>query len=202
MNGRTRELMSTLLEVRAACDAIWERETGKDKAYAEPKAKCNDVSKLHGDYSRLVLEEKKWVNYDQTLGILYSKDKSAVVVKVVPHVAKELVCSDEMGLVVARLVKTASVHGRCSTFEEAASLKEPFKLEKMPGYGPFSKIEFDQASDNVATASYPFLTEATTNLYASSEVLLSKRPMSLHSKSAPSQLKSKPSSLKVLNLDS
>ncbi|GJZ13535.1 hypothetical protein Tco_0548765, partial [Tanacetum coccineum] len=189
MNGRTRELMSTLLEVRAACDAIWERETGKDKAYAEPKAK-------------LVLEEKKWVNYDQTLGILYSKDKSAVVVKVVPHVAKELVCSDEMGLVVARLVKTASVHGRCSTFEEAASLKEPFKLEKMPGYGPFSKIEFDQASDNVATASYPFLTEATTNLYASSEVLLSKRPMSLHSKSAPSQLKSKPSSLKVLNLDS
>ncbi|GJZ37572.1 hypothetical protein Tco_0583763, partial [Tanacetum coccineum] len=160
------------------------------------------VSKLHGEYSRLVFEEKKWVNYDQTLAILCSKDRAAVVVKVVPHVAKELVCSDEMGLVVAQLVKTAFVHGRCSAFEEAASLKEPFKLEKMPGYRLFSKIEFDQAGDNVVTASYPFLTKATTNLYASSEVLLSKRPKSLHSKFAPSQLKSKPSSSKVPNLDS
>ncbi|GKE06411.1 hypothetical protein Tco_1398429, partial [Tanacetum coccineum] len=73
---------------------IHEKEKEKDKAYAEFEAKCNDAlqdldknplvlylraeikilheqaSKLHDEYSSLVLEEKKWVNYDQTLAIL------------------------------------------------------------------------------------------------------------------------------------
>nr|GEZ43822.1 UBN2 domain-containing protein [Tanacetum cinerariifolium] len=43
MNKRTRELMSTLSEARATCDAIREREKEKDKAYAELEAKCNDA---------------------------------------------------------------------------------------------------------------------------------------------------------------
>ncbi|GJX62261.1 retrovirus-related pol polyprotein from transposon TNT 1-94 [Tanacetum coccineum] len=69
----------------------------KDKEYAELEAKCNDalqdleknplildfrgeivtlqcqVERLHGEYSRIVLEEKKWVNYEQTLASLRSK---------------------------------------------------------------------------------------------------------------------------------
>ncbi|GJX44234.1 hypothetical protein Tco_0260910 [Tanacetum coccineum] len=70
------------------------------------------------------------------------------------------------------------------------------------GYRPFSKKEFDQAGDNVATASYPFLAEAIADPYAPLEVLLSKKPRSLHAKSAPSQSKSKPSSSKATNPDS
>ncbi|GJX48979.1 hypothetical protein Tco_0275824 [Tanacetum coccineum] len=194
MNKMTHELMSTLSEAMAAYDAIQEKEKEKDKAYAEFEAKCNDalqdldknplvldlraeikilhgqVSKLHDEYSSLVLEEKKWVNYDQTLAILHFKeidglkqDRVAVVVKVVPYVAMELVRSDKMGLLVARLVKTALVH---------------------------------------ASASYPFLTNATADAYAPLEVLLSKNPMSFLSNFAPSQSKSKPSSLKVPNPDS
>ncbi|GJV40420.1 RNA-directed DNA polymerase, eukaryota, reverse transcriptase zinc-binding domain protein [Tanacetum coccineum] len=146
MNRRTRKLMSTLLKARAACDPIREKEKEKDKVYAELKAKCNDAlqdldknplvldlcaevetlqeDKLHGEYSRQVLEEKKWVKYDLTLAILRFKvegleidrerlkksetqvlhdidglkqDRAVVMAKVVPHVSMELARSDEMG---------------------------------------------------------------------------------------------------------
>nr|GEW21282.1 hypothetical protein [Tanacetum cinerariifolium] len=97
MNRRTREVMSTLSEARTACDTIKERERRKDKEYAKMEAKCNDalkdleknplvldlraevatlqeqVERLHGEYSRLVLEEKKWVNYEQTFSSFCSK---------------------------------------------------------------------------------------------------------------------------------
>ncbi|GJS19241.1 hypothetical protein Tco_0447873 [Tanacetum coccineum] len=106
--------------------------------------------------------------------------------------------SDKMGLLVARLVKAAMFHSRCTTFEEVAALKEPFDLEKMPGYRPFSKKEFDQAGDDLATTSYPFIAEAIVDPYASLEVLISKNPKSLHAKLAPST--SKPSSSKAPNL--
>ncbi|GJX78878.1 hypothetical protein Tco_0327027 [Tanacetum coccineum] len=186
LNSRTRKLMSTLLKVRASCGAIWEMEIKKDNAYAELEKKCNDAL--------LVLKEKKWVNYEQTLVILRSKvkglesereklkssktellqeidglrqDRATVVAKVVPHVATKLV----------------------------ATLKEPFDLEKMSGYRPSSKKEFDQAGDDLATASYPFLAKPTDDPYASLEVLLSKKLKSLGAKHAPST--SKPSSSKA-----
>ncbi|GKC70197.1 hypothetical protein Tco_1116080 [Tanacetum coccineum] len=206
------------------------REREKDKAYIELEMKCNDalqdldknslvrdmraeietlqgkVYKLYGEYSRLVLKDKKWVNYEQILSILHSKvkglevererlkkfgtqllqevdglrqDRVAVVANVVPHVAMELIHSDEMRLLVARLAKAALFHGMCSTLEEVATLKEPFKLEKMPGYRPLSKKEFDQAGDNLATVSYPFLAKANIDPYAPLEVLILKKPMSL-----------------------
>ncbi|GKF41812.1 hypothetical protein Tco_0125154 [Tanacetum coccineum] len=86
-------------------------------------------------------------------------------------------------------------HGRCTAFEEAANLKEPFVLEKMPGYRPSSGKEFDQTGDDLATASYSFITEATADPYATMEQPLSKKPRSLRTKPAPSY--SKPSSSKA-----
>ncbi|GKE26266.1 hypothetical protein Tco_1441650 [Tanacetum coccineum] len=53
------------------------------------------------------------------------------------------VCSDEMGLLVARLVKVAMFHGKCTAFEKVADLKEPFILENILGYRPSSGKEFD-----------------------------------------------------------
>ncbi|GJT90685.1 hypothetical protein Tco_1079530 [Tanacetum coccineum] len=207
-----------------------EREREKDKACAELEMRCNDalqdldknplvldmreeietlqgkVDRLHGEYSRLVLEEKNWVNYEQTLDILHSKveglesererlkksktqqlqeidglrqDRAAVVAKVMPCVVMKLVRSDEIVLLVTRLAKAALFHGRCSALEEVAALKEPFELEKMPGYCPLFKKEFDQAGDNLAAASYSFLAEVTVDPYAPLEVLLLKKPKSL-----------------------
>ncbi|GJS05996.1 hypothetical protein Tco_0362792 [Tanacetum coccineum] len=75
-------------KVRADCDAIQERGKIKDRGYVEFEAKCNatledleknplvldlreeiktlqgQVDKMHGEYNRLVLEEKKWFKYE------------------------------------------------------------------------------------------------------------------------------------------
>nr|GEU74212.1 hypothetical protein [Tanacetum cinerariifolium] len=169
-------------EASVTYDVIWEREKEKDKAR---------VNKLHGEYSRLVLEEKKWINYDQNLATLYSKVEGLENKR--ERLRKsETQLFDKIGLLVARLVKTALVHGRCLAFEEVAARKDPFKLEKMFGYRPLLKREFDLACDNLATASYPFLAKAIADPYAPLEVLLSKKPKSLHAKPALSQSKSKP----------
>ncbi|GJT71861.1 hypothetical protein Tco_1031147 [Tanacetum coccineum] len=154
--SRTCKLISVLSKARASCDAIREREVAKDMAYAKLEGKCNEalydieknpfvldmrseiknlqgqVDKLHSEYSRLFLEEKKWVNYEQTLSVLRLKIE-----------ATRFVCSDEMGLLVARLVKVAMFHVKCTAFEKVADLKEPFILENILGYRPSSRKEFD-----------------------------------------------------------
>nr|GEW04554.1 hypothetical protein [Tanacetum cinerariifolium] len=114
LNSRTRKLISNLSKARAYCDAIWEREVEKDKAYAELKRKCNEAL--------------------------------------------------------------------CTNLEDVTALKEPFDLEKMHGYRSSSKKEFDQAGDNLATASFPFIAEAIADPYASLEKFLLKKPKSLRTK--------------------
>ncbi|GJT39121.1 hypothetical protein Tco_0938986, partial [Tanacetum coccineum] len=108
--------------------------------------------------------EREWLNSSkvQLLQEIDSlrQDRADVVSKVVPRVATELVCSDEMGLL-------------C----------------------PSSGKEFDQAGDDSATASYPFIAEATADLYATIEQLLSKKPMSL--RITPASSYSKASSSKA-----
>ncbi|GKB55096.1 hypothetical protein Tco_0905849 [Tanacetum coccineum] len=113
------------------------------------------------------------------------KDRAAVVSKVVPDASMKFVHSDEMGVLIARLVRAAIIHGRCTAFEEVAKLKEPFILEKMPDYRTSSKDEYDRAREDMANASYPFLSEFTLNPYASVEHLLSMKPQSLRSSKAP-----------------
>nr|GEU44980.1 hypothetical protein [Tanacetum cinerariifolium] len=111
-------------------------------AHAEIKTLQGQVSGLYNVYSRLVLEEKKWINYEKTLSLLPAKVE-AVVTKVVPGTTTKLVHSDEMGVPIARLVKASIIHGKCVAFEEVAEIKEPFVLEKMLGYRPFLKEEYD-----------------------------------------------------------
>ncbi|GKC07168.1 hypothetical protein Tco_0998778 [Tanacetum coccineum] len=197
LNSRTRQLMSTLEKARASCDAIQEREIEKNKAYTELERKCNEalqdldknplmldmraeietlqgqVDGLHSEYNKLVLEEKEWINYEQTI---LKQDRAIVVSKVVPDVATKLICSDEIGFLIAKHVKVAMFQGRCVAFKEVSSLKEPFILAKMLGYRSSSKKEFDRASDGLANASYPFLAKVAADPYASVEQLLSKNP--------------------------
>ncbi|GKA37192.1 hypothetical protein Tco_0723757, partial [Tanacetum coccineum] len=81
-----------------------------------------------------------------------------------------------------RLQSASIMHGRCAAFEEVAKLKEPFVIEKKVGYHPSSKQEYDQARDDLANTSYPFLSKFVNDPYASLEQLLSKKLESLHSK--------------------
>ncbi|GKF75282.1 hypothetical protein Tco_0224726, partial [Tanacetum coccineum] len=112
------------------------------------------------------------------------QDRAVVVAKVVPDAAMKLVHSDEIGILVGRLVKASIIHDRCVAFEEVAELKELFVLEKMPCYRPFLKEEYDRAGDDMANASYPFLTELAADPYAYVEQLLLKKPRSLQSSKA------------------
>nr|GEU74423.1 hypothetical protein [Tanacetum cinerariifolium] len=222
LNSRTRELIYALYKATASCDTIGARELEKDRAYAELERKCNrallDLDKnslvadiwteietlqgrvdgLYSECTWFVLEEKKWINYDQTLFALSSKiegleserereresDRASVIAKVVPNVAIKLIRSDEIGMLVAKLVKASIIYGRCADFEEVAKLKEPFVMETMAGYRPSLKQEYDQAGDDLANASYPFLSKYVNDPYASLEQLLSKKPESLRSKSS------------------
>nr|GEW28127.1 hypothetical protein [Tanacetum cinerariifolium] len=113
------------------------------------------------------------------------QDRVAIITKVVPDAAMKLFHSDEMGVLIARLVRETIVHGRCMEFEEIAKLKEPFILEKMPSYRMSSKDKYDQAEEDMANASFPLLSKFTSNPYASVEKLLSIKPRSLRSSRAP-----------------
>ncbi|GKG27409.1 hypothetical protein Tco_0403112, partial [Tanacetum coccineum] len=92
-------VLDNVLNSRASCDIIREREIKKDKAYVELEKKCNEalqhldknplvfdmhseietlqgqVHGLHNEYNRLVLKEKKWVNYEQNLSTFHARVK-------------------------------------------------------------------------------------------------------------------------------
>ncbi|GKE72443.1 hypothetical protein Tco_1534484 [Tanacetum coccineum] len=109
---------------------------------------------------------KSKVSSPKGRGYSLRQDRAAGVAKVVPDAAMKLVHSDEIGILVAILVKASIIHSRCVAFEEVAELKGPFVLEKILGYRLFSKEEYDRAGDDMANASYPFLTELTVDPYA------------------------------------
>ncbi|GKG49660.1 hypothetical protein Tco_0518434, partial [Tanacetum coccineum] len=79
----------------------------------------------------------------------------------------KLIYSDDLGSLIAKLVRSSVIYGRCQAFEEVAAIEEPFVLEKMSGYRPLLKEEYDKDGDALANASYPFLAEYAANPYAS-----------------------------------
>nr|GEV33095.1 hypothetical protein [Tanacetum cinerariifolium] len=180
LNNRTRKLMSTLSKARDSCDDL-------DKNPLEFDMR-SEIKTLQGKLTSFMVSIADF--------FLKRRNRVDVVSKVVPYVAMKLVRSDEMGLLVARFVKATMFHGRCTALKEVAALKEPFNLGKIPSYCFYSKKEFDQDGDDLATTSYPFIAEATANPYASLEELLLKKPKSLRTKLAQSN--SKPSSLRAL----
>nr|GEW11867.1 hypothetical protein [Tanacetum cinerariifolium] len=200
LNGRTRELISSLHKARASCDTMREKEIKKDKAYAELEKKCNEsiqdldknplVFDMRAEIETLEiegLESKRNRLKAYKIQLLHKVDslrqyRAAVVSRVISDATMKLIHSDEMGVLIARLVKESIIYGRCTAFEEVAELKKPFVLEEMPGYHPSSKEDYDRAGNDLADASYPFLAELTANPHASVEQLLSKKPQSLQSK--------------------
>ncbi|GKE34201.1 hypothetical protein Tco_1453523 [Tanacetum coccineum] len=148
LNSRTWELISALHKATASYDVIQARELENDRAYAKLESKCNEalldlnknplvteietlqgrVDGLHSECTRLEMDALK-------------QDGASVIAKVVPDAATKLIHIDEMGMLVAKLVKASIIYGRCADFEDVAKLKEPFVMEKMVGYRPSSKQE-------------------------------------------------------------
>ncbi|GKC53528.1 hypothetical protein Tco_1076273 [Tanacetum coccineum] len=186
----------------ASYDAIQARELEKHRAYAKLERKCYEalldlnknplvteietlqgrVDGLHSECTRL--RERLKLSEIQLLQEMdaLKQDMASVITKVVPDAATKLIHSDEMGMLVSKLVKASIIYGRCDAFQEVAKLKEPFVMEKMAGYHPSSKQEYDQAGDDLANASYSLLFKYVNDPYASLEQLLLKKPESLRSK--------------------
>ncbi|GJR06246.1 putative ribonuclease H-like domain-containing protein [Tanacetum coccineum] len=62
------------------------------------------------------------------------QDRAAVISKVIPDAAMKLIHSDDLGVFIAKLVKSSIIYGRCQAFKEVAAIEEAFVLEKMSGY--------------------------------------------------------------------
>nr|GEU30008.1 hypothetical protein [Tanacetum cinerariifolium] len=58
-------------------------------------------------------------------------DRTKVVSKVVPYVSIELVHSDDIVMLVGKLVSFAIFYGRCVAFEDVTNMNEPFDLVKV-----------------------------------------------------------------------
>nr|GEY63440.1 hypothetical protein [Tanacetum cinerariifolium] len=69
------------------------------------------------------------------------RDMMEVVSKVFPYVAMKLIHTDDLGILVGKLVTSAIVYGRCKAFEQVVAMKEPFDLTKVKGYHPSASVE-------------------------------------------------------------
>ncbi|GKC84183.1 hypothetical protein Tco_1139900, partial [Tanacetum coccineum] len=157
-------------------DRCYARQAVVDNAI---KSLLDEVNEHKSSMDRLLLESQKWAGYQENLATLKSKvaaleaekgkleaaeamlheeieafkcDREEVVSKVVPYFAMELVHSDEMAMLIGRLVK---------------------------GYRPTYKKEHTKASNYIVAATDPFLSEVVADPSASVEALLSKKPKSL-----------------------
>ncbi|GJZ73434.1 hypothetical protein Tco_0637580, partial [Tanacetum coccineum] len=121
------------------------------------------------------------------------RNRAEVVSKVVPYMAMELVHNDELGRLVGKLASSSIFYGRCAAFEEVAKMKEPFNLSKVKGYRSSYKKEHMKAGNDLATATFPLLSEVVVDPSIPIEVLLSKNPQSLQHPSPTRILATTPS---------
>ncbi|GKF44520.1 hypothetical protein Tco_0131072, partial [Tanacetum coccineum] len=134
LNSRTQELISALHKATSSYDAIRARELEKDKAYAELERKCNEalfdldknplvadmrteietlqgrVDGLHSLESKRERLKLSEIQLLQEMDML-KQDRASIVAKVVPDAVTKLIRSDEMGMLVANLVKASIIYG-------------------------------------------------------------------------------------------
>nr|GEX72828.1 hypothetical protein [Tanacetum cinerariifolium] len=144
VNRRSCELLEVIEKLRGECDVIKERK----RAWEEESLSQANKAQLEAVKVSLQKEvdDVKW-------------DTMKAVSKVVPNAVMKLIYSDDLGSLVGRLVSFAIIYGRCKAFEQVAAIKEPFDLSKVKGYRPSYKKEHDQAGNDVATATFPWLLE-------------------------------------------
>ncbi|GKF12944.1 hypothetical protein Tco_0050870, partial [Tanacetum coccineum] len=75
---------------------------------------------------------------------------------------------------------------RCKAYEQVADMKEPFDLSMVKGYRSSYKKDHTQASNDLATATFPWLDEFMADPSAPIKALLSKKHQSLQ-RPAPSR---------------
>ncbi|GJS26398.1 hypothetical protein Tco_0487018 [Tanacetum coccineum] len=186
IEARERSHEEECEELRVKCEAAM-AEFDQNPAVLVLREKISsltaNVKENKGNLDRMMLESQKWEGYQVTLSTLESKVDSLeaekarleavevslrreveelkeyrrdVVSKVVHYATMELVHSDELD-------------------RPVAAMKEPFDLSKAKGYCSSYKKEHTQASNDFATATFPWLDEFVAYVAAPIEALLSKK---------------------------
>ncbi|GJY99665.1 hypothetical protein Tco_0517095 [Tanacetum coccineum] len=156
VNKRSCELLQVIEKLRGECDVMRSRERAREEECKGMRVKCEAaMTEFEKNPIMVALREKIFVlsvevkehklNLDRmTLEAVevslrkedeeLKQDRREVVSKVVPYDAMELIHSDAMGSLIAKLVSSAIVYGRCRAFKQVADMKEPFDLSKVKGY--------------------------------------------------------------------
>ncbi|GKC67881.1 hypothetical protein Tco_1100479, partial [Tanacetum coccineum] len=169
VNMRSRELLQVIKKIRGKCDVMKERERAREEECEELRSKCKAAMT---DFEKNLTG---WAGYQVSHSALELKVASLEAEKVrleatEASLKKEFddVKRDRMEVVL-----------KVSSFEQVADMKEPFNLSKVKGYFPSYKKEHTQAGNDLATATFPWLSEFVSDPSKPIEVLLSKKPSTL-----------------------
>nr|GEZ28168.1 hypothetical protein [Tanacetum cinerariifolium] len=197
VNRRAREFLEVIKKMSGEADVIKARERSREEECEGLQVKCKavmaefdqnpDVLAIREKISSLTadVKEQKEPNKARLKAIEASlrkeveelkQDMKDVVLKVVPYAAIKLVHSDELGILVGKLVSSAITYGRSRAYEQVAAMKEPFDLSNAKGYHSSYQKDHTQASNDFATATFPWLDEFVADATALIETLLSKKP--------------------------
>ncbi|GJT00603.1 hypothetical protein Tco_0821772 [Tanacetum coccineum] len=176
--------MDVIEKLRGEFDVMKDMERAREEECEELRAKC-EAAMTEFEKNPIVVALREKISTLST-EVKEHKDRREVVSKVVPYAAMELVHSDHMGSLVGKLVSSAILYGRCRAYEQVADMKEPFDLSKVKGYHSSYKKDHIQASNDLATATFPWLDEFVVDPSASIEALLSKKSPSFQ-RHAPSR---------------
>nr|GEX01249.1 hypothetical protein [Tanacetum cinerariifolium] len=202
VNSRSQVLLQVIEKIKGECDMMKQRERAWEEECKELRSKCEVVmTDFKKNPTVVAIREKIYTlsikakehkaNLDRMLWLeaveaslkkevdYVKRDKMEVVLKVVPYAALKLVHSDELCRLAGKLVSSAILYRRCDAFEQVADMKEPFDLLKVKGYRPSYKNEHTQAGNELATTSFPWLSEFIVDPSLPIEVLLSKKPPAL-----------------------
>ncbi|GJZ73288.1 hypothetical protein Tco_0637434 [Tanacetum coccineum] len=220
VNKRAHEFLQVIERMSGEADVIKARERSRKEECEGLRVKC-EAAMAEFDQNPA---SQKWAGYQVTLSTLESKvnsleadkarleavevslrreieelnqDRMDVVWKVVPYAAMELVHSDELGRLVGKLVSSAITYGRCRAYEQVDAMKDPFDLSKVKGCRSSYQKEHTQASNDFATATFPWLDEFVTDAATPIEALLSKKPPILQKPTPSRTLMPVPSSQKA-----
>nr|GFB23635.1 hypothetical protein [Tanacetum cinerariifolium] len=156
-------------ELRAKCEVAM-TEFEKNPTVVALRENISTLSTLVKEHkvilNRILMESQKWVGYHQSLLTLKSKVTSLDAKKASLKAVKVLVSSPIL-------------YGRCRVYEQVADMKDPFDLSKVNGYRSSYKKDHSRASNDLATATFPWLDEFVADPPGRIEVLLSKKPPSL-----------------------
>ncbi|GJY10499.1 hypothetical protein Tco_0378684 [Tanacetum coccineum] len=206
VNKRAHEFLQVIEKMSGEADVIKARERSREEECEELPVKCEaamkefdqnpavpalrekissptaDVGSLEAEKARLEAVEASLHREVEE----HKQDRRDVVSKVVPYATIELVHSDELGRLVGKLVSSAITYGRCRAYEQVTAMKEPFDLSKAKGYRSSYQKEHTHASNNFATATFPWLNAFIADAAAPIEALLSNKPPTLQ-KLSPSK---------------